>query len=224
MNTRKYLIKNSLVACLVGCCVSLASAGNPPFFTTDAVLNAKGELLMTQKGTRHLDIFSADGKSLLHSFPFDEIPTGLLPDGDKVYVTTFEKTGRLQVLSLESGRVEAAIPTGSGACHPMFGPDKKHIYVCNQFDNSVVEIDPVMRKVVRSVKVLREPKSAVFSKDGKYMFVTNNLRVKRRLYQRLLVRRKLSRLLHGFLAAIHTLSRGLGHCLPRPVSVCREKI
>lgn len=34
--------------------------------------------------------------------------------------------------------------------------------------NSVVEIDPVMRKVVRSVKVLREPKSAVFSKDGKY--------------------------------------------------------
>lgn len=42
MNTRKYLIKNSLVACLVGCCVSLASAGNPPFFTTDAVLNAKG--------------------------------------------------------------------------------------------------------------------------------------------------------------------------------------
>ena len=122
MNTRKYLIKNSLVACLVGCCVSLASAGNPPFFTTDAVLNAKGELLMTQKGTRHLDIFSADGKSLLHSFPFDEIPTGLLPDGDKVYVTTFENTGRLQVLSLESGRVEAAIPTGSGACHPMFGP------------------------------------------------------------------------------------------------------
>lgn len=94
MNTRKYLIKNSLVACLVGCCVSLASAGNPPFFTTDAVLNAKGELLMTQKGTRHLDIFSADGKSLLHSFPFDEIPTGLLPDGDKVYVTTFENTGR----------------------------------------------------------------------------------------------------------------------------------
>ena len=175
MNTRKYLIKNSLVACLVGCCVSLASAGNPPFFTTDAVLNAKGELLMTQKGTRHLDIFSADGKSLLHSFPFDEIPTGLLPDGDKVYVTTFEKTGRLQVLSLESGRVEAAIPTGSGACHPMFGPDKKHIYVCNQFDNSVVEVDPVMRKVVRSVKVLREPKSAVFSKDGKYMFVTNFL-------------------------------------------------
>ena len=54
----------------------------------------------------------------------------------------------------------------------MFGPDKKHIYVCNQFDNSVVEVDPVMRKVVRSVKVLREPKSAVFSKDGKYMFVT----------------------------------------------------
>ena len=76
--------------------------------------------------------------------------------------------------------MEAAIPTGSGARHPMFGPDKKHIYVCNQFDNSVVEVDPVMRKVVRSVKVLREPKSAVvFSKDGKYMFVTNFLPAQR---------------------------------------------
>ena len=54
---------------------------------------------MTQKGTRHLDIFSADGKSLLHSFPFDEIPTGLLPDGEKVYVTTVGMTGILQVRS-----------------------------------------------------------------------------------------------------------------------------
>ena len=57
-----------MVACLSAVAISLASAGNPPFFTTDAVLNAKGELLMTQKGTRHLDIFSADGKSLLIRF------------------------------------------------------------------------------------------------------------------------------------------------------------
>ena len=166
------------MACFVSCCVSFASADNPPFFTTDIKLNNKGEMFLTEKGVKRVDIFSPDGK-LLHSYPMDEIPTGILVDGDKAYVTTFEETGKLQILLLESGRIEAAIPTGSGACHPMFGPDKKAIYVCNQFDNSVSEVDPVNHKVLRKVKVLREPKSAVFSKDGKYMYVTNFLPAQR---------------------------------------------
>lgn len=178
MKAKKYILKTSLMACFVSCCVSLASADNPPFFTTDIKLNNKGEMFLTEKGVKRVDIFSPDGK-LLHSYPMDEIPTGILVDGDKAYVTTFEETGKLQILLLESGRIEAAIPTGSGACHPMFGPDKKVIYVCNQFDNSVSEVDPVNHKVLRKVKVLREPKSAVFSKDGKYMYVTNFLPAQR---------------------------------------------
>lgn len=168
-------MRNFLITCLLGCGISLATAGNPPFFTTGTAVNAKGELLMTQKGSKQLHIFAADGKTLLRSYPFGEIPTGLLLDGDKVYVTTFEKTGRLEVLSLKSGRVEATIPTGSGACYPIFAPDKKHVYVCNQFANTVSEVDPETQVVVRSVKVLREPKSAVFSKDGKHLFVANFL-------------------------------------------------
>ncbi len=178
MRTSKYILRTSLMACFVSCCISFASADNPPFFTTDIKLNDKGEMLLTEKGMKRVDVFSADGK-LLRSFPMDETPTGILVDGDKAYVTTFEKTGKLQILLLESGRVEAAIPTGSGACHPMFGPDKKTIYVCNQFENTVSEIDPVNHKVLRTVKVLREPKSAVFSKDGKYMYVTNFLPAQR---------------------------------------------
>ena len=143
MRTSKYILRTSLMACFVSCCISFASADNPPFFTTDIKLNDKGEMLLTEKGMKRVDVFSADGK-LLRSFPMDETPTGILVDGDKAYVTTFEKTGKLQILLLESGRVEAAIPTGSGACHPMFGPT-----------------------------------SAVFSKDGKYMYVTNFLPAQR---------------------------------------------
>lgn len=179
MKTRKYMIKNSLAACLACCCITFASAGTPPFFPTDVCLGNQGELLFTQKGMKRVDVFSSDGTRLLHSFPLDETPTGILADGNKAYVSTFDKTGRLQILSLETGRVEASIPTGSGACHPMFGPDKKHIYVCNQFAGTVSEIDPVMRKVVRQAEVLREPKSAVFSKDGNYLFVSNFLPAQR---------------------------------------------
>ena len=43
------MIRNFLLICLLGCGISLATAGNPPFFTTGTAVNEKGELLMTQK-------------------------------------------------------------------------------------------------------------------------------------------------------------------------------
>lgn len=178
MKTSKYILKTSLIACFVSCCVSFAAADNPPFFTTDIKLNDKGEMYLTEKGVKRVDVFSPEGK-LLRSFPMDEIPTGILVDGGKAYVTTFENTGKLHILSLESGQIEATVPMGSGACHPMFRPDKTKIYVCNQFDNTVAEVDLASRTVLRTVKVLREPKSAVFSKDGKYMYVPNFLPAQR---------------------------------------------
>ena len=125
MNTRKYMFKNSLVACFACCCISFASAGNPPFFPTDVVANAKGELLMTDKGVKRVDVFSPDGKTLLRSFPMDEAPTGILLDGDKAYVTTFGTTGHLQILSLESGRVL------------LFRPVREHVIRCSVRTRSI---------------------------------------------------------------------------------------
>ena len=61
----------------------------------------------------------------------------------------------------------------------MWGPDKQHIYVCNQFSNTVSEIDLAARKVTRTVSVLREPRSAVFSQDGQQLYVTNFLPAQR---------------------------------------------
>ncbi len=178
MKMLKCMMKNFLTACLF-CCSLSAAADHTPFFTTDVVVNGKGEILMTQKGLKRVDLFTADGQQLLRSFPMDETPTGILLGDDVAYVTTFETTGRLHILSLATGRVEASIVTGSGACYPMFGPDKKHIYVCNQFAGTVTEVDPAMRKVVRTVHVLREPKCAVFSKEGNYLYVSNYLPAQR---------------------------------------------
>lgn len=174
MKTKKINLRTLFAACFVGCFVTLASADNLPFFTTDIKMNDKGEMLLTEKGVKRVDLFSLDGK-LLRSYPMEAVPTGILVDGGKAYVTTFETKGELKVLSLENGTVEVAIPTGSGACSPIFGTDKKRVYVCNQFENTVSEIDVENYKVLRTVKVLREPRSAVLSKDGRYMYVTNFL-------------------------------------------------
>lgn len=179
MNTSKQTLKKiTITICMCGY-TFLNFAGIPPYFPTDITLNSKGEILMTEKGMNRISIFSPDGKTLLRSIPMDETPTGILLDADKAYVTTNAGTGHLQIISIENGKQEASIPTGSGACSPIPGPDKKYIYVCNQFQNTISEIDPVSHKVTRSVNVLREPKSALFSKDGDYMFVTNFLPAQR---------------------------------------------
>lgn len=179
MNLKKHLLQCFLFLCIGGYFSHHIYAGNPPFFPTDIELGAKGELVMTEKGVKRVDVFAPDGQSLLRSFPMEDAPTGILVDGNKAYVTTFETIGRLHMLSLESGQIEGTVVTGSGACSPIFGPNKQYIYVCNQFQNTVTEVDPVSMQVVRTVKVLREPKSAVFSKDGNYLFVTNFLPAQR---------------------------------------------
>ena len=179
MNTPKQILKKIIVAAFLCSPLSFVFAGNPPLFPTDITLNDKGEILITEKGRNRISIFSPDGKTLLRTIPVDESPTGILLDADKAYDTTNAATGHLQIISLETGKQETAIATGSGACYPIFGPDKKHIYVCNQFQNTVSEVDPAIHQVIRSVKVLREPKSALFSKDGEYLFVTNFLPAQR---------------------------------------------
>ena len=54
MRTSKYILRTSLMACFVSCCISFASADNPPFFTTDIKLNDKGEMLLTEKGMKRV--------------------------------------------------------------------------------------------------------------------------------------------------------------------------
>ena len=155
--------------------VELQMYASQPFFTTGIALTEKGEILLTQKGTRRVDLFSEDGKKLQRSFTVAEIPTGICADGGKAFVTTFETKGMLHILNLSSGIIEADILVGSGACCPVLSHDKQKIYVCNQFSNTISEVDLKQQKVLKTVKVLREPRCAVLSKDGNYLFVANFL-------------------------------------------------
>ena len=155
--------------------ITLKFYASQPSFTTGIALTGKGEILLTQKGTKQVALFSADGKELLRSFSVKETPTGVCVDGDKAYITTFETRGELHILNLASGAIEASIAVGSGACSPVLSHDKQTVYVCNQFANTVSELSLKQRKVVRTAPVLREPKSAVLSRDGKHLFVANFL-------------------------------------------------
>ena len=152
---------------------------NQPFFTTGIALTEKGEILLTQKGTKQIDLFSDDGSKLLRSYPVNDTPTGICTNGNKAFITTFETQGLLLILNLTSGNVEAKIPVGSGACHPVLSHDKQKIYVCNQFANTISEVDIKKRAVIRTTKVLREPKTAVLNNAGNQLFVANFLPAQR---------------------------------------------
>lgn len=169
------VLKKTLLACLATCFIATVAADNKPLFTTDIALTGKGEIVLSQKGVKRVDLYSADGKTLLRSYPFEEIPTGVVVDGDKAYVTTFETKGMLYILNLSTGKIEASIPMASGATAPLLSADKSKVYVCNQFSNTLSEVDVKQHKVLRTVSVLREPKEMVFSKDGNYLFCTNFL-------------------------------------------------
>lgn len=168
----------SSVILLLFSSVFLIAEGNP-LYTTGITITEKGELLLSEKGTKSVDRFSADGSKKLQSYPFEEMPTGIIVDGTTAYVTTFETKGMLYMLDIESGRNLASIRVDSGARGPLFSSDKKRIYVCNQFSNTVSEIDVSEKKVVRTAPVLREPRAAVLSKDEKFLFVINFLPAQR---------------------------------------------
>lgn len=146
-----------------------------PYYSNAIALNDKGEILLSQKGLKRLDLFSADGATLLKSYLFTQTPTGVATHNDKAYVTTFDTEGELHILDLTTGNVEAVVKIGSGASYPLLSADKKHLYVCNQFANTVSEIDLSSNKITRTVAVLREPVSAICSKDNRYLFVVNHL-------------------------------------------------
>ncbi len=146
-----------------------------PLFTTDLALTTSGELVMAQKNARSLDIYSADGSKKLRSISLSQSPTGLTIRGDLAYVTTFEKEGKLEVVSLSTGKPEFSLNLGSGACAPILNAAGDTCYVCQQFEDSVAKIDLKSRKVAAEVKVVREPKHCLLSKDEKTLYVTNFL-------------------------------------------------
>lgn len=156
-----------------------AAADGSPLFPTDIVRTAEGNIVMTEKGRKRVAVYSSDGIDLEKSFSFRDVPTGLAVRDDRLYVTTFGAKGYLHMLDLKSGKELSSVETGSGACHPVICPTGSRVYVCNQFHNTVSEVDPYSGKLLRTVEVLREPVSAVVSKDGKWLFVANFLPAQR---------------------------------------------
>ena len=138
-----------------------------------------GKLLTAERGTNSVSLYSKDGLVRLKSWSVEEQPTGVVSDGKTIYATTSFAKGGVEIIKPEEDTPAQFIATGRGACSPIISNDGKKLYVCNQFQTTISEIDLARLAVTREVKVLREPKNIIQSKDGRYLFVANFLPVGR---------------------------------------------
>ncbi|MBR5864453.1 MAG: YVTN family beta-propeller repeat-containing protein [Alistipes sp.] len=147
-----------------------------PLYISDIALYGD-KLLAAEKGTSTVSLYDRQGRNRLKSWRVAEPPTGVATDGEKIFVTTSLAKGGVEVISPAEDAPNRFIATGRGACAPLLGEGV--LYVCNQFQNTLSEIDLQSLEVVREVQMLREPKGVVASKDGRYLFVANFLPVGR---------------------------------------------
>ncbi len=150
-----------------------------PLFITD-ITSYRSGMIVSQKGVRKVSIYSSDYKERLQEWELDEIPTGVAADEDRIYATVAgEHKNGVYFLSASDPSQRQFVETASGACVPLVNNANGKLYVCNQFAGTVSELDKNGSAVLRTVKVLREPKAAVLDKDGKYLFVANFLPLQR---------------------------------------------
>lgn len=177
MNNLKIKATLLLTFCIGLHSVAMADDGKP-FYTSDIKVLDNGNIVMSNRNTATLKLYSPDMREL-RSWSLESPATGVAVVGATAYVTSSYDKGRLTAIDLESGDVGTRIETGMGAKAPTVSVDGTKIYVCNQYKGSVSEVDIASGKVVREAEVLREPFAAVVSPDGKYLFVANFLPLQR---------------------------------------------
>lgn len=169
------IIKRLLTAVSSLLAISTLAAQNRPLFTTDIATASDGIIVLANRGTRSIDFYQVKGENKLKTIALQDEPTGIAVNGSTIFVTTFGTVGKLHVI--DGDKITKSIEVGHSPTSPIISGQR--VLVLNQFMDRVAEVDPVGGKVLRTVKVLREPKGGVVSLDGKYLFVTNFLPAQR---------------------------------------------
>lgn len=147
--------------------------------TAIAVLPGGG-LAIANSNARRIDIYAAgDFSKPQVSIALQSSPTAMATsaNGKMIYVSTFEigRNGGVELIDLDAKKVIKRAPAPYGATGIEVSGGK--VYIAGQFDDRVAELDGVTLQELRSVKVLREPKSVAVGE--KYIFAANFLPAQR---------------------------------------------
>ena len=104
-------------------------------------------------------------------------PSGLAlsPDGARLFVTCAGPASQVCVMDIPSGKVLQTLTAGHTALSPVLSPDGKTLFVCNRFNDAVSLFDLRRGQEESRIRVAREPVSAAFTPDGRFLLVANHL-------------------------------------------------
>ncbi|WP_311166207.1 YncE family protein [Corynebacterium matruchotii] len=87
------------------------------------------------------------------------------PVSKNLFVTS-QRSGEAVVLSTETKKVVATIPTGAGALNAVYNKDDKRVYVTNRGAGTVTVIDPATNKVVANLPAGKNANHTSVAADG----------------------------------------------------------
>ena len=98
-----------------------------------------------------------------------------IPGDETRVVVTSEATGNVVIVNIETGTVEAAIPTVAQGSHmAAITADGKRVWTSNVTSGSVSEIDLVERKFVRAIPVAPKVEGIAVTPDGSLVLAGSN--------------------------------------------------
>jgi hypothetical protein len=154
----------------------LPAQENTVLGTTDIVFTSDGEnIVMAQKKSRTVVLLETGSWNVLKEWQFNESPTGLAVHKDNLYVTSSYGEGYVTRINLISKEIDSRIKVGMGATSPVVNQSGTRLYVCNQYQNTLSEIDLKKMSVLREVEMDREPSVVVLNEDESELYVANFL-------------------------------------------------
>ena len=166
-------------ALLAGLAISsgtLATAAEP-YLSPLALAAGGGKVYVAGYTANQIAVFDSAANAVEGVIPLPGQPTGLVlaPDGSHLYVTLGGPMGQVGVVRLGDRTLVTSHAAGHSPTAPAITPDGETLFVCNQFNNSVMAFDLTGAAAPVHIPVSREPVAAAMSPDGSRLFVANLL-------------------------------------------------
>ncbi|MGC8743262.1 MAG: c-type cytochrome [Verrucomicrobiia bacterium] len=159
--------------------INLAHSISPEYLSPSALAKSPDEktIYIACATAPKIIAFDVNAEKISKIFKLKENPNGIAvsKDGRYLFVTCPSPQSSIYIIESESGKIVNKMITGHSACSPVISPDGTRLYVANQFNNSVSEMDIKTGKEIRRFNVAREPVSMDISADGKLLLVANHL-------------------------------------------------
>jgi DNA-binding beta-propeller fold protein YncE len=136
-------------------------------------------IYIVNKDSHEIAVFNTADDKVAKSITLGDgfLPAGAVLSADEkiLYVVGGGVKGRVLAVEPASGNITKTGTAGHTPAAVAISPDGTKLFVCNQFTNNVSEFSLPDLTPTRVIKVVREPRCAVVTQDGKYVLVANSI-------------------------------------------------